>query len=110
MARKKNPTQPGGRNVGRREGQEERSVDEGEKKHRNRQGVRDALRSIADRLPYGKLTGAQVHNLASDLIGAVLCLAFIVKSDSYLLNFVCIACVLALSYLCLMATDRRRRF
>lgn len=68
------------------------------------------LQAIAKRLPFGKLTAAQTHNLASDLVGAVLCGLFILRSDNHVLSFVSIIGVLLLSYVCMIATDRRRRF
>jgi hypothetical protein len=71
---------------------------------------RNVLRSIATRLPYAKLTAAQTHNVVSDLIGAVLCTTFLVKSDDLRLSLVCVGVVLTLSYLCMTTTDRRRRF
>ena len=89
---------------------EKRKPERGVPRPRGGRSIGDTFRSIAARLPYGKLTGAQTHNLASDLIGGILCAMFLLKSDNYILSITCVAMVLALSYLCLIATDRRRRF
>lgn len=68
------------------------------------------LRIIAERLPLSKLTAAQTVNCVMDIVGGVLCLAFIFIGQDDLYKLISFLAVLVLSIACVLATDRRRRF
>ena len=68
------------------------------------------FRAIAEQLPLSKLTAAQSVNCVMDIIGGLLCLAFILRSDNDLYRMICFLSVLVLSVICIFGTDRRRRF
>jgi hypothetical protein len=68
------------------------------------------IRDMIAKLPYTKMTAAQTHNLACDLVGAVVGIVFIFRSDSAALSLACFFGWMILSFLCMNATDRRRRF
>jgi hypothetical protein len=73
-------------------------------------GVLASLKVLVERLPLAKLTTAQTTNLTLDIVGVILCCFFIINSKNDILKFICVCGIFALSVLCIISTDRRRRF
>jgi hypothetical protein len=73
-------------------------------------GFHQFLKTLAERLPYSKLTAAQAANVVFDVLGAMMAITFVFKSDNDIHKLLCIFGVLVLSLVCLQSSDRRRRF
>jgi hypothetical protein len=85
----------------------------GESDQAGNQGVARVIEPIGklvERLPIGKLSAPQTVNCVMDIVGAILCIAFLLRADNEYLMAVCVLSVIALAVFCVLATDRRRRF
>ena len=68
------------------------------------------LEQIAEGLNLGKLTRSQTHNVVGDIIGAVLCLSYLITSKDEVLKLLCVLVVGFLIGVCVFGTERRRWF